>query len=126
MTPIYLHNWSSKDEMIADFENVYGADKLTDEQKAKYDHVDVILASYGTDNYSGDAFVLFQNNVNGLYYEVNGSHCSCYGPEGQWGEEPCELEVIKHRVLDGRLGSDDYSDNVFKTEILEVLDYLNA
>ena len=121
MTAVFLHNWDSKESMIADFEGTYGVDNLTPEQIAKYDHVDVILASYGTDNYSGGAFVLFRNKNDGKLYENHGSHCSCYGLEDQWGEEPCDIESLKHRVTEGSLGSDEYCDNVFKDEIRQVI-----
>lgn len=121
MTPIFLHNWDSKKSMIADFEGTYGIDNLTPEQIAKYDHVDVLLASYGTDNYSGGAFVLFRNKNDGKFYENHGSHCSCYGLEDQWGEELCDLDSLKHRVSEGSLGSDEYCDNVFKDEIRKLI-----
>lgn len=124
MTAVFLHNWDSKESMIADFEGICGVENLTPEQIAKYDHVDVILASYGTYYYTGDAFVLFRNKNDGKLYENHGSHCSCYGLENQWGEEPCDLESLKKRVTDGSLGSDDYSDNVFKDELREVIYHL--
>lgn len=126
MTALFLNNWDSKESMIADFENVYDKEKLTPEQIAKYDHVDVILASYGTDNYMGDAYVLFRNKNDGKLYENHGSHCSCYGLEDQWGEEETTLESIKLRVTEGSLGSDDYSDNVFKDEIRAVIQELES
>ena len=124
MQPVFLHNWDSKEDMIADFEKVYYKNNLTPEQIAKYDHVDVILASYGTDNYMGDAYVLFRNKNDGKLYENHGSHCSCYGLEDQWGEVETTLESIKLRVTEGSLGSDDYSDNVFKDEIRGVIQQL--
>ena len=122
----YLNNWGSKEDMTADFEEVYGATDLTPEHIAKYSHVDVLLASYGTGNYSGDAFVLFRNAIDGQLYEINGGHCSCYGLEGQWDEEPCDLESLKHRVINGNLGSDDYNYNIFKDEILQVIEELEV
>lgn len=125
MTGVFLHNWDSKEDMIASFENVYRIEELTPEQIAKYAHVDVLLASYGTDNYSGDAFVLFRNTNDGKLYENHGSHCSCYGLEDQWGEELVDLDALKHRVTEGSLGSDDFSDNVFKDEILKVIKELD-
>lgn len=126
MDPIFLHNWDSKEAMIADFENIYGTENLTPEHIAKYAHVDVILASYGTDNYTGDAFVLFRSTKDGQLYENHGSHCSCYGLENQWGEELTTIESLRKRVNKGSLGSDDYSDNVFKDELIKVLDELEG
>ena len=126
MNSIYLHNWDSKESMIADFEGFYYSKDITPEQIAKYDHVDVILASYGTDNYSGSAFVLFRNNKDGQLYESHGSHCSCYGLENQWEEELASIESLRKRVNEGTLGSDDYTDNIFKDELIKVLDELEG
>lgn len=126
MDAIYLHIWNSKEDMIASFENEYDKDKLTQEQKDKYAHVDVLLASYGCDNYTGDAFVLFRNNKDGQLYENHGSHCSCFGLEDQWDEESTNIESLRKRVNEGSLGSDHYSDNVFKNELIKVLDELES
>ena len=121
MNSIFLHNWDSKEAMIADFENIYGTENLTPEHIAKYAHVDVLLASYGTDNYTGDAFVLFRNTKDGQLYENHGSHCSCYGLEGQWKPEICDLESLRHRLKQGSLGC-SYSGNEFNSELSEILD----
>ena len=121
MTAVFLHNWDSKENMICSFEGIYDIDKLIPEDKIKYAHVDVILASYGTDNYTGNSFVLFRSTKDGQLYETHGSHCSCYGLEDQWSEETCDLESLKKRVFDGSLGSDDYTDNVFKDEIIKII-----
>ena len=126
MTGIFLHNWNSKEEMIASFESAYSIDNPTQEQRDKYAHVDVLLASYGTDNYIGNAFVLFRNNKDGQLYENHGSHCSCYGLENQWREELTTIESLRKRVNEGSLGSDDYSDNVFKDDLIKVLDELEG
>lgn len=43
----------------------------------------VLFADYEQGYYEGEAQVLFVDR-DGLLYEVKGSHCSCYGLEGQW------------------------------------------
>lgn len=50
------------------------------------------VGSWGCDS---SAFIIFKKD--NKFYEVNGSHCSCYGFEGQWQpEEINDLnEVIK-------------------------------
>ena len=126
MTGKFLHNWDSKESMIADFRGFYYAKDLTPDHIAKYDHVDVLLASYGTDSYSGSAFVLFRNNKDGQLYECHGSHCSCYGLENQWEEDPTTIESLRKRVNEGTLGSDDYTNNIFKDELIKVLDELEV
>ena len=86
---------------------------------------------------SGYAFVLFEQD--GVLYEVNGNHCSCYGLENQWDPEETTPESIEHRVLKGSLGresspnsedrnivEDDWritleSENFFAVELLEFI-----
>lgn len=52
----------------------------------------ILLASYTYENYTGEAFVLFEKD--GLLFEVDGSHCSCYGLEGQWDPEETTKEAL--------------------------------
>lgn len=52
--------------------------------------IDFIYAHYETPDYEGYAMAIFVKD--GVLYEVNGSHCSCNGLEGQW--EPEETSVI--------------------------------
>ena len=55
----------------------------------------VLFASYGGGDYEGDAFVLYRKD-DGLY-EVDASHCSCYGLEGQWEPEETTVEALAMR-----------------------------
>ncbi len=138
-TPVFLHNWTEKIDVIGDFENVYLTGKeyratdapyankeywlekkqQMDEALKKYADVNILFASYGTDNYSGDAWVLFEKD--GQLFEANGSHCSCYGLEGQWSPEPVVLEELKTRIEAGYFGRDSYSDNEFVHELMVFL-----
>lgn len=68
---MYLHDWNNIEGVKNDFE-------ISDEQ---LEDVKILLASYTYEDYDGSAFVLFLRD--GKLYEVNGSHCSCYGLEGQ-------------------------------------------
>ena len=85
-------------------------------------NIDIILASYYEGNYEGYAFVLFKQN--GKLWEVNGSHCSCYGLEYQWDPEETTIESLRHRLKEGTLGNSEYSGNVFNVELEEVLNQL--
>lgn len=140
---MYLHDWADGGmfAMIMDFEDVYITQSeyeaitapypnvaLWYEEKAKaakalaldkYQGIEVLLASYSNANYSGDAFVLFRKD--GKLYEVNGSHCSCYGLENQWDPEETSGEALQKRLTDGSLGSDSYSENIFADELRQVL-----
>lgn len=113
---IFLNNWSTIEEMKDDFWPSYENQKLTNE----LDGATVLLASYGTPSYQGYAFVLFERD--GKLYEVNGSHCSCYGLEGQWEPEETTVEALRHRMDEGKLGNDEWDENPFANELRKVLD----
>lgn len=61
---------------------------------------DVLFAAYEAEGYEGYAYVLYAED--GKFYEVNGSHCSCYGLEGQWEPEETTLEAVEHCLRNGR------------------------
>jgi len=89
--------------------------------KNSLDNVNMLFAWYGGGDYDGSAFVLFEDG--GKLYEVSGSHCSCYGLEGQWGPEETLVEALVHRIKNGRLGSEGYyDDGLFGDELLEILE----
>ena len=56
-------------------------------------------AWYEYEDYSGNSFVLFEKD--GKLWEVNGSHCSCNGLEGQWSPEETTWEVLAHIADNG-------------------------
>ena len=58
---------------------------------------EIVFASYGGGAYEGDALVLYERN--GQLYEVSGSHCSCYGLEGQWEPEATSWQALQERQL---------------------------
>ena len=59
------------------------------------DGIEIIYAEYDQECYEGYAFILFRKD--GKLYEVNGSHCSCYGLEGQWSPEETTLAAMLAR-----------------------------
>lgn len=119
--PVFLNGWSDSDGVFRDFnEQAYDYDKHKYATKNPIDeNINILFASYGCANYSGDAWVLFEKD--GQLYEVNGSHCSCYGLEGQWDEDDVLLEELENRLLNGTFGEDNWSDNNFKQELCEFL-----
>lgn len=62
---------------------------------------EVLFAAYECD-YEGQALVVFRRDAQ--LYEVNASHCSCYGLEEQWEPEETTVEALQHRVERGTLG----------------------
>jgi len=116
---MFLNDWSNLEEMIADFwpGPGYGAD---DHLKDELDGVTILLASYGQWSYEGNAFVLFERGEK--LYEVNGSHCSCYGLERQWEPEETTVADLRYRMTHGDLGQGRYTGHEFSAELDAVLD----
>lgn len=85
----YINNWrcNSDEEgrkaMMKDFE-------ITD---TDLEGCEIIIASYTYQSYDGTAFILFRKN--GKLFEVNGSHCSCHGLEGQWEPEETTVDALR-------------------------------
>lgn len=66
--------------------------------------VTILYADYTYGDYSGDAFILFHkkdDQGNLKLYEVNGSHCSCYGLENQWQPEETTVKALRMRAENG-------------------------
>jgi hypothetical protein len=83
----YLHEWVDRADVIRDFAAEEIEDFPTDEE--------IIIADYTYEDYSGAAFVLYEQD--GKLFEVNGSHCSCHGLEGQWDPEETSIGALKLR-----------------------------
>ncbi|WP_056683784.1 hypothetical protein [Cytobacillus solani] len=129
MKPIFLGDWAEENTQqqpwnsdetgpLAHLKSDFEIDDQT------LEGVEIMLAFYTYEDYSGDAFVLFRNDSQ--LYEVNGSHCSCYGLEGQWEPEETTIDVLEHRLNEGSLGVDDYwygegAKNKFAVELRTVL-----
>ena len=127
---MYLNNWKDgkADDVFADFDGTrwdsYPNDKdpVPLAEKPPFAGAEILLASYGTPDYEGYAFVLFRRD--GKLWEVNASHCSCYGLEGQWQPEETTVDALRRRVKEGTLGQGEYEGNPFPAELLQVLDGL--
>jgi hypothetical protein len=107
--PVFLNCFEDKENVLNEFS----------EDIKDHGNTNILFASYGCDNYEGEAFVLFEKE--GKLYEVNGSHCSCYGLEDQWEPEEVLLEELEHRLLSGTFGENAWSDNIFKEDLCEFL-----
>lgn len=84
----YLGLFSTVDQVRREFEADGAEGFPTDEQ--------VIVAAYEYESYEGYAYVLYRG-TDGCLYEVNGSHCSCRGLEGQWAPEKTTTEALAMR-----------------------------
>lgn len=114
---IFLNDWDFNNEkdsikqLMSDFEI----------KESDLEGIEILLASYVYEDYNGDAFVLLKKG--GKLFEINGSHCSCYGLEDQWDMEEADVESLKHRLESGDLGT-DWDKNIFKNELIKILDNL--
>lgn len=109
---MYLENFSNLDDVLREF-CVVGHG---------YDKINVLLAIYTYEDYDGSAFVLFEQD--GVLYEVNGGHCSCYGLEDQWEPEKTSVEALRHRIEHGYFGG-TYSYD-YRNELQKVLNKWEA
>ena len=80
----FVEGWNNKYDMMSDFQmdphELVGAK--------------ILYASYSTGDYCGNCDVVFRRNRK--LYHVEGSHCSCFGLEGQWSPvETNELALYK-------------------------------
>jgi len=100
--------------VASEFSN-YGSDPID------IDYADIKVAVYDTPPYEGQAFVLFRDTRDGKFYEVNASHCSCYGLEDQWQpEEVVVAEIVKRPRY---LYSDDAMINgLIRVAVIEALE----
>lgn len=126
--PIFLENWSAENtkdvpwnsDGTGPLAHIKGDFELTD---ADLENIEILLAFYTYEDYSGDAFILFRKDKN--LFEVNGGHCSCYGLEGQWEPEETTIESLEHRLDEGELGIDTWwgnePQNKFADELREII-----
>lgn len=73
-----------------DFESWADVCRWFEEDVAEPD--EVLLAMYNIDGYEGSADVIYRNGDR--YYWVHGSHCSCYGLEGQFDPEEYSADLL--------------------------------
>jgi hypothetical protein len=130
--PIFLHDWkqNGKEKIKQDFGYVYtdGFDSVKEailkqeiiELIKKIDNINILFASYYYRNYHGEAWILFEENKE--LFEINASHCSCFGLEGQFDPEKVILKELKNRLEKGTFGKDDeFEINIFAKELKEFL-----
>lgn len=115
-TRVYFENFSSVDSIAG----AYAGDGISKQDIVKVlDDAKIWVAWYGYGDYCGNSFVLYE--VNGTLYEVNGSHCSCYGLEGQWKPEKTSWKVLHHilengtKFADGSYAGGIYAENALRS-----------
>ena len=78
----------------------------------RLEKLDVLIAyeSVGSWGCDSTSFFVFKDKETGVLYEMHGSHCSCYGFEGQFGLEETTIEALKSRVEYARSRNQDDED----------------
>lgn len=83
--PVFLEDWAdTKWEGMA-----------SDCREKEILELHVLFAYYLQECYSGEAYALVEKG--GKLYEFFGSHCSCYGLEGQFFLEEVTLEALEFK-----------------------------
>lgn len=82
----YFGQWSGRADIVRDFSAADG--DVTSEES-------ILFATYDYIDYDGSATVWFERE--GQLFEVSGSHCSCYGLEGQWEPGVVTWEALAMR-----------------------------
>lgn len=103
---MFIGQFENQEDVLTRFSSVYGEvdDSITQFMKRKK----IIFAIYDSHDYDGSAFVLIKSGKK--LYEVNGSHCSCYGLEDQWEPEEVTLIELIHRMSKGSLCNGELGD----------------
>ncbi len=83
---------------FADYKDLRQQFEIRDDDASFPKPAQIIIAVYNQECYEGSAMVLFERD--GKLFEVHGSHCSCMGLEGQWGEEETTWAALKMRPVD--------------------------
>jgi hypothetical protein len=85
---------------------------------------EVLLADYATGNYEGSAAVLYRRGDD--YFYAEGSHCSCFGLEGQW--EPTRYDLATLTAAVERVAGESYQSmySTFGGHARELLPVLRA
>jgi len=94
------------------------------------DNLEVLIGyeSVGSWGCDSSSFFLLRDK-DGNLFEVHGSHCSCYGFEGQFTLEPTTVEALKFRINESYNHSVFYAggyDNNENENIKAVTDYILA
>lgn len=113
------------EHLIDEYSGSEGSYGQTDSDKAearellKNKEVLIAYESVGSWGCDSSSFFLLKDKETGSLFEVHGSHCSCYGFEGQLSLEETTVEVMKNRINGGGNlfytgGYDDDSEDNYK------------
>lgn len=104
--PCYINGFSTtelRDSLVNEFQ-------IKPDEADKLHRAEFIVALYTYEDYSGQALVVYR--IDNVLYEVNGSHCSCYGLEDQWDPEVADPREIVKRPKYGYDLSDEKNETI--------------
>ncbi|HEY9819096.1 MAG TPA: hypothetical protein V6D20_25285 [Candidatus Obscuribacterales bacterium] len=115
MIKVYLGGftaWATEDRYGGGVTNEF---ELTPSPEPTY-----VFAAYDNGGYEGDAVVIISEDGE-TFSVVEGSHCSCYGLEGQWSTTEHGVEEVLRMFCDREYGA----ANEYKTELVQWLFQFN-
>ena len=102
-----VKNYSGERDDYYEYSENMAAERLKDMQ------VLVAYESIGPGGCDSKSFFLLRSKADGSLYEIHGSHCSCYGFEGQLDLEPTDIKSLKYRAINADVfyaGCYDYDE----------------
>ena len=96
----------SREDQISEYNEYQGGKYNSNTGAYEYpalpDNLIIFWSRYTYEDYQGDGDVWGYNTEKEMFFNVTGSHCSCYGLEGQWDEEYYtydEMVAVLERIL---------------------------
>ena len=122
----HLANSYSGKESGFSYGEINEADVTEAKEKLKNMEVLVAYESVGSWGCDSSSFFLLRDKTTNKLYEVHGSHCSCYGFEGQLNLEETEVKALKARNdKHGVFYTGGYDENEDKNKRL-VFEFISA
>lgn len=84
----------------SDGKNTYESNSVTYMFEITMPEPEYVWATYESGGYDGSAIVIYKQGNN--WYQVYGSHCSCYGLEGQWEPEILDIKLHFEALAEGK------------------------
>lgn len=109
-----LSGFADVEDLFYDFE-YDGCSRYGGKELKVPKHLSILYADYTYEDYNGDAYVLGYNKETNKFFEVHGSHCSCYGLEDQWDEEYFDDVKQMQFALEKRFESEDSSSWYYRS-----------
>lgn len=84
----------------------------------------ILIAYESVGSYGCDSSSFFLLKKRGEFYEIHGSHCSCYGFEDQFDPEKTQLPYLKSHHFSFSTGGYDDDDEKHRNLVSEFLQNL--